>query len=265
MAAAAPYWVYNLIPLSSPLPTTPGSASFDSLSSLELSPGFSVAPGTGFSFAFWLKVTPGHTRNNIITQTSNPSDPLKNMWWFGTWLFDIVRFVTYASDSTSESPGGFGVEGLDGTWVNVVCVYDDTVLNAPFVQCYHNNLASGISAAQDMPMHDNAGQCNLLVGNGVGDGFPGTPGPGGLIGFIDSLFFWNKALSAAEVNTLWNGGAGMDFADLSGSLLTSLLAAYNLDGPFASGPDMGLWPDYSGNGNHLTVNGVVPVGPPRNT
>lgn len=264
MAAAAPYWVYNLIPLGSPLPTGPGSASFDSLSSLELSPGFSVAPGTGFSWSLWLKVTPGHTRNNILTQTSNPSDPLKNMWWFGTWLFDIVRAGAYGADSTNEF-NGTNISALDGTWLNATFVYDDTVLNAPFVTTYVNNNPSAPSAGLDLPMHNNAGQCNFLVGNGVGDGFPGTPGPGGLLGFIDSLFIWNKTLSAGEVATLWNAGAGVDFAGLSGSLLTSLLAAYNLDGPFSGGPNVGLWPDYSGNGHHLTVNGTVNVGPPRNT
>ena len=144
-------------------------------------------------------------------------------------------------------------------------MYEDSVLNAPTVNTYVNTVPTGAAGGQDLPMHNNAGQTSMLVGNGFGDGFPGTPGPGGLIGFIDSLFIWNKALSAGEVATLWNGGAGVDFADLAGSLLVNLLAAYNLDGPFTGGPNVGLWPDYSGNGNHLTVNGVVPVGPPRNT
>ncbi len=48
-----------------------------------------------------------------------------------------------------------------------------------------------------------------------------------LNGALAALGYWSKALSTAEVTSLYNSGAGLTFADLSGTLLTSLGAYYD--------------------------------------
>lgn len=238
---------------------SPGSAHFDGSSSLELSPGFSIPNGQGFSFSFWVQHTGGAgTYPNIITQTSNPSAAGSNMFWIGFYnLGGVIRPVFYAADGSNASPGGTDL--AQNTWRFYAVSYDDSTLNAPTVRAWAGTGPfSAPAGGMDQPVHNNPAQCNLLVGNGFGDGFGQAPA-GGMVGNIDSLFFWSRALTDAEGAALFNAGAGLDFAGLSGTLLTGLVAAYNLDGPKA-----GKWPDSSGNGHNLSINGTVTVGPPRN-
>ena len=60
-------------------------------------------------------------------------------------------------------------------------------------------------------------------------------------GRVDEVGFWTKELSAAELTTLYNGGAGLEYPDLSGSLLTSLSSYYRLreDGATARADSVG--------------------------
>lgn len=241
-------------------PLAPGSAQFDGNSSLSLTPGFSVPAGQALSFSFWMKHTAGAgTYPNIITQTANPSAPANNMFWMGFYnLTAAIRPVAYAADTSNASPGGSDV--AQNTWRFYVVCYEDSVLNAPTIRARIDGGAfSAPSGGMDQPMHNNPAACSLLIGNGFGDGFGQAPA-GGMIGDIDSLFFWTRDLTNADADALWNAGAGIDASGLTGALATNLLAAYNLDGPVG-----GVWPDSSGNGHHLAVNGNVTVGPPRNT
>lgn len=241
---------------------TPGSAHFNGSSQLSLASGLSVPNGQGLTIAFWAENTSAGGAPNIITQTANPSSTANNMWWYGLHAgLGVYRFVTYASDNTFASPGSTGF-GTQNQWVSHVFVYDDSVLNAPAIKHYINNIASGSAGGMDLPMHNNPAACPLIVGNGDGDGF-GNPA-GGLIGNIDSLGIWNFAFSSAQAGEYWNAGAGLDFATLPADLQAGLYAWYNMDGPFPSGPNAGLWPDYTANKRHLSVTGTVTVGPPRN-
>lgn len=245
-------------PASVTPPLTPGSAQFDGASSLGLSPGLPIPNGQGFTFSFWWKRTgAAGTYPNILTQTSNPSNTTKNMFWVGFYnLGAVVRPVFYASDTSNSSPGGSDMAA--NSWNFFLVAYDDSVLNAPTVkQCRNGGTYGAPSGGMDLPVNNNTASCNLFLGNGFGDGFGQAPA-GGSVGCMDSLFFWNRVLTGAEASSVYNAGAGMDFKDLSGSLLTGLAAAYNLDGPVN-----GKWPDSSGNGLHLSVTGNVVVGPPR--
>src|SRR5574340_899935 len=240
-------------------PLAPGSAHFDGSSSLSLTPGLAIPNGQGFAFSFWVEHTGGAgTYPNSITQTSNPSAAGSNMFWIGFYnLAGIIRPVFYASDTSNSSPGGTDL--AQNTWRFYAVSYDDSTLNAPTVRVrVDGGPFSTPSGGMDLPVHNNTGQCNLLVGNGFGDGFGQAPA-GGMIGNIDSLFFWSRALTDAEGTSLWNGGAGLDASGLTGTLANGLLAAYNLDGSVT-----GVWPDSSGNGHSLAINGNVIVGPPRN-
>lgn len=240
-------------PVLGPKALSPGSAHFNGSSSLELSPGFSVPAGTSFSYSFWYQLKTATSNYNIMCQVASPSAPASNMWWIGEVdAFGVVRPVAYAADGSNASPGGTG--DAVNVWVFYVVAYDGSV---PCIKARKGGGSYSVCAGGlSLPMHNNAGACPLIVGNGGGDGFAHPPT--GLIGNIDSLFFWDRVLTAAETDTLYNGGAGLDASGLTGSLASGLIAAYNLDGPVH-----GKWPDSSGNGNHLSVNGTVTVGPPR--
>lgn len=65
-------------------------------------------------------------------------------------------------------------------------------------------------------------------------------------GILDCVGLWKRALSAAEVTLLYNGGIGMAYQDLSPALATSLAAFYDLDDAGGSGA---TWVDRLGTSN----------------
>jgi hypothetical protein len=69
------------------------------------------------------------------------------------------------------------------------------------------------------------------------------------LGGLSGLGVWSKALSTTEVTSLYNSGAGLAGADLSGTLLTSLTSYHNLDSLATPGTDS------SGNGHTMTATG----------
>ena len=245
--------------MGGPAPSLPpGSAQFAGAGSLSLATGVPVPNGQGLTVAFWIKHPgTGTSIPNVISQTTNPSAAANNMFWFGFEAgLGLTRWVAYAADTSNSSPGGTGIDA-DNNWHLLVLTYEDSVPNTPTTQFYKDNIPSASSAGMTLPMHSNNLACSLVIGSGFGDGFGSVAG--GSTCNIDSLFIWQRQISAGEANTLWAGGAGVDASALTGSLATSLFAAYNLDGPIA-----GVWQDSSGNGNHLSVSGTVTVGPPRN-
>lgn len=72
-----------------------------------------------------------------------------------------------------------------------------------------------------------------------------------LNGRLAAVGYWSKALSTAEVASLYNSGNGLAFADLSGSLLTSLGSYHD----FADPSNLGL--DSTANGRNFANTGSV--------
>ncbi len=72
-----------------------------------------------------------------------------------------------------------------------------------------------------------------------------------LNGLLSGVAPYSRALTGAEGAALYNGGAGMNFADLSGSLLTSLQSYHD----FSDASDLGA--DSSGGGHGFINNGAV--------
>lgn len=68
-------------------------------------------------------------------------------------------------------------------------------------------------------------------------------------GTLDVVGIWRRALTTTEISQLYNGGVGMAYRDLSGSLLTNLVAWFDLDDQGGSGA---TWVDRAG-GNNLTA------------
>lgn len=74
-------------------------------------------------------------------------------------------------------------------------------------------------------------------------------------GRICKVGVWRKAISLSEVTSLYNSGNGLAHCQLSGSLLTSLEAYWNLS------ESSGTRADSSGNGNNLNDNNTVTGNP----
>ncbi len=72
-----------------------------------------------------------------------------------------------------------------------------------------------------------------------------------LNGLLSGLGVWSRALTGSEGATLYNGGSGMSFSDLSGSLLTSLQSYHD----FADASNLGK--DSSAGNNGFTNTGSV--------
>jgi hypothetical protein len=68
----------------------------------------------------------------------------------------------------------------------------------------------------------------------------------GYTGSLDCVGLWKRALSAAEVGQIYNGGIGMAYQDLTPALATSLTAWYDLDD---SGGSASTWLDRLGTSN----------------
>lgn len=242
-------------PVLGPKALSPGSAHFDGSSSLSLASGVPIANGVGWTLAFWAERTGGVTAPNILTQTTNPTNQFANMFWYGFANgLGVYRPVFYAPDGSNCSSGDTGFGALNQWRCHVI-----TYLAGPGrgTKSWINNIGSVFAGGLTEDINNDPASCPLLVGNGVGDGF--GDGAGGLIGNIDSLGIWQTTFTDAMAAEFWNGGAGLDFAGLPADLLPNLYAWYNLNGP-----QSGKWRDSSGNGHHLSVNGTVTVGPPRN-
>jgi hypothetical protein len=72
-----------------------------------------------------------------------------------------------------------------------------------------------------------------------------------LNGQLAGVGYWSKALSTAEVTSLYNGGSGLLGSELSGSLLTSLGSYHDFTGSGSLGTDS------SGGGHTMTNTGTV--------
>lgn len=70
-----------------------------------------------------------------------------------------------------------------------------------------------------------------------------------LTGRLDSVGIWKRVLTAGEISQVFRGGTGLAYRDLSGALLTSLVAWWDLDD---SGGSSAVWIDKVGT-NHLTA------------
>lgn len=66
-------------------------------------------------------------------------------------------------------------------------------------------------------------------------------------GLMDSVGFWKRVLTAAELTALYNGGVGMAYRDLTTAMKTTLISWWNFDGTFND----------SHGTNHLTNNAGV--------
>jgi hypothetical protein len=105
-----------------------------------------------------------------------------------------------------------------GVWRFVAATYDGTNINISV------NGAAFESTAFSADIWDSTFPLRLGANSLAGQLMNGA---------MDAVGVWKRALSLAEIQTLYKGGVGMAYQDLSTSLKTSLVAFYNLDSNFA--------------------------------
>ncbi len=107
-------------------------------------------------------------------------------------------------------------------WHHIVATYSNTTEQMKIYVDGVENISRKLSGFGNMANNTD----NLLVGIEGSDGFSGR---------IDELAIWNKALTASEINNIYNQGTP---TTLSGGLTTNLQAYYNFNN---------TWNDASGN------------------
>lgn len=164
----------------------------------------STGADQAFSWAFWIKLAsnPGTSQWSILAKIQNggafPID------YQVRYDFDNsrVRFGLTGSGGDVTLNGTVALSTDGSTWAFVV-VKHDPVADKLYVSV--NDQATPDELAHSLGTTDTTGQ--LAFGSdAVGTGF--------IDGMLDEVGFWKKALTAAEITWLYNGGSGRSYADI---------------------------------------------------
>ena len=158
--------------------------SFDGNSYVE-SPG-DQALGSAFTMGAWVNTTDGGVGKGIVTQ----QDCNRLIW--------LYQNGNTAPGVPSFDPGGWwlnaDVSVNDGQWHYVVGTYDGTTASIYVDGVLRNSLQSAISPSSNPPFDIGGGGC----------------AQGNLVGDIDEVQFYDRALSDSEIRAIYDAGsAGM--------------------------------------------------------
>ncbi len=164
---------------------------------------------TSFSIALWIKNTAQKDRTEFLFSLVQP-----NFSWHNSAAFVLVE--KQAADSVIMKfglndqwlEGTFKKPMFDGNWHHMVYVYDQTTSNVTYY--FDGQEVTGLTATQtkmNKPVTF-AGITGLVIGGWNKHG--GQPGPGddwvkSFSGSLDQFRLYNKPLTGAEVQGLFNG------------------------------------------------------------
>jgi hypothetical protein len=207
------------------------AASFNGSSNYLVAPNYTGNP-TVFSVGMWVYL---NTTQDQVVFFSNYQTTGSFGWAPGIsdTLNNQLKF--YLGSATLAS----GTVLTNATWYYVVFTYDGTT-----AKIWLNG-----SSTPDCSLTSALSYGSVPTSNYLGR-LEGVS-PQYLNGLLAAVGFWTKALSTAEMASLYNAGKGRAFADLSGTLLTGLVSYQD----FTSSGNLGL--DQSGNGNDYTNTGTV--------
>ena len=169
-----------------------GDAVFNGSDSLQFNTT-PIEPSTAASFSFWLNATDSSIEQSLFDQQSSGG--------YGILIRTNGNETGYLAIAMNGSSGPYwyptSYNPPSNTWVNIVATIDGAFnLN---VYANSNNVLSTNIGANNGPWN--------AIGN-----FIGQTGDGNYYnGQIDEVGIWNRALSQAEVTSLYNGGAGLTY------------------------------------------------------
>ena len=170
-----------------------------------------------FSLSVWFKTSttgmfPFLTKGNV--QYSNGSvTPADLEWFFGIYTSSKILWRLYANDSGSQwisQYSGLDLGLNDGNWHHIVATYNaNTRANGMFVYVDGSVLAQANNEGGEYgdEYMNNSGQAVLI---GKWDGNSNV-----MIGYIDEVSVWEKALSSSEVSAIYNSGVPTDLSEHS--------------------------------------------------
>jgi hypothetical protein len=115
---------------------------------------------------------------------------------------EALRFSVYSGGTEYSVLSGGGIS--TGVWYFIACVYDATI-DTVYISVNGSSLVDGVSVLSTIT----AGSSAVFMGGRNGGGSADSES---LDGAMDSwTFFKGYALADADVSTLYNGGAGLDY------------------------------------------------------
>lgn len=201
-----------------------------------------MAVGSSYSFVFWYKLGALPSATTTLLHKGDGSGAAGDE--YGIHIDATNTFIVYAGTGGSYSAGTVGAALADGSWHMVMAGRNDSTGQM------HWSLDGAVVTAGGGGFANGQNQ----TANALYLGIFGASGLRAYNGAMDAVGLWTKKLSDGEVSTLYNGGSGIRVANYSGSLLTNLVAGWDLDGPYADG----LWHDAI-NAHHFTDHGGIKV------
>ncbi len=174
-----------------------GSSSYAQLADFGASQ-LNIAPGQKRTQAAWIKLLGPNSNQWILGKREQASD-VAPRW---NWLRDSIgRINVQYFDTTTSGTSVFTPPLADGSFHLVISTFE-------------YGKADGVKLYVDNALVTTASTSGLAP---IVNDRPFTLGklafaPGGYFfdGVLDEVLFWSRILSPAEMDALWNGGAGMD-------------------------------------------------------
>jgi len=200
---------YSLIPSNTPVKATGIIGSCDEFSQSgskylqgNTVPNFVVT--NGFSVVGWMKITANWDYDALCSK--NDSGGIQNGWFVTFYNYNYIYFQIYQSASRYSYQISSSI--VKSNWNHIACTYSGTG-GTNGMTIYVNGSPSLSSYAQ--------------VGAAVTDVSPSTPFGIGvrmlpltglswvMVGLIDEVGLWTRAITSGEVSSLYNSGAGKYF------------------------------------------------------
>lgn len=173
---------------------------------INSSPNFTFNPASSFTISFWYNRNSTSVNGVLIMNATNAAGNF-------IWLFQAgATNSQYGTNKQQFAWIWAQTTSTTSAWTHIVCVY-----NAGAMTLYKNN----VQVATGTYTHTNVTSANLplYVGRGVGGDFYN--------GKMDDIGIWNRALTACEINDLYNSSnsltgvsAGQDISSCNNQAIT---------------------------------------------
>lgn len=178
------------------------SAAFNGSSSKIVTNGYVLDGAGDFTIAFWVYVTSFGTAFYILGNRKNPSDDNLGIWNLNFATTGKFNFWDYNSAAFGFPSSGFSSTALStNTWYHIGFTRSGTV-----GQYYLNGATDGTNTAAGVKAYSTNNTDHPLKmgieGEGMANFFPGS---------MTSVQFYSRALSGAEMTSLYNGGVIMQY------------------------------------------------------
>jgi hypothetical protein len=169
-------------------------------------PNFTFNPASSFTYSFWYNRNVTSVNGVLIMNATNAAGNF-------IWLFQAGATNSQFGTNKQQSAWFWAqTASTTSTWTHIVCVY-----NAGAMTLYKNN----VQVATATFTHTNVTSANmpLYIGRGVGGDYYN--------GKMDDVGIWNRALTACEINDLYNSSnsligvsAGVDVNSCNNTAIT---------------------------------------------